>query len=106
MTVTKTGDTAIARRRKEQVLEAAADCFRREGFHRTSMSQISAAAGMSSGHIYHFFGSKEAIVEAIVARERSELELLIEKTKESMQHTDVVSAIVETTSNSIVRYMD
>ncbi|WP_222862308.1 TetR/AcrR family transcriptional regulator [Zoogloea oleivorans] len=55
----KSNETLIAKRRKEQVLAAAADCVRREGFHRTSMSQISAAAGMSSGHIYHYFGSKE-----------------------------------------------
>ncbi len=102
----KTGETAIARQRKEQVLEAAVDCFRREGFHRTSMAQISAAAGMSSGHIYHYFDSKEEIVEAIVARERSELELLIEKVKVSMQHKDVLSAIVDSTSEDATRYLD
>ena len=61
------GDSNIAKRRKEQVLVAAVECFKLQGFHKTSMSQISAAAGMSSGHIYHYFGSKEAIVEAIVA---------------------------------------
>lgn len=102
----KPSDTAIARRRKEQVLEAAAECFRREGFHRSSMAKISAAAGMSSGHIYHYFASKEGIVEAIVERERSELELLIEKSKESMQHADVVTAVVDITSQSVTRYLD
>jgi AcrR family transcriptional regulator len=102
----KPGETAIARRRKEQVLEAAAECFRREGFHRSSMAKISAAAGMSSGHIYHYFASKEEIVEAIVERERSELEVLIEKSKESMLHADVVTAVVDITSQSVTRYLD
>ncbi|WP_213993056.1 TetR/AcrR family transcriptional regulator [Sodalis sp. dw_96] len=102
----KSGETAIARRRKEQVLDAAGNCFRREGFHRTSMAQISAAADMSSGHIYHFFKSKEDIVEATVARERSELELLIEKIKTSMQQKDVISAIVDATSEEATRYLD
>lgn len=54
--------------RRHQVLEAAADCFCHNGFRGTSMSEISGCAGMSTGHIYYYFKSKEAIVEAIVER--------------------------------------
>jgi len=100
------GETPTAKRRKEQVLTAAVDCFRRYGFHRTSMSQISAAAGMSSGHIYHYFGSKEKIVEAIVARERSEFDLLIQDLKEAMQSTDVVTAMTDQIAATTGRYLD
>ncbi|MCB1859794.1 MAG: TetR/AcrR family transcriptional regulator [Gammaproteobacteria bacterium] len=52
--------------RHRQVLSAAADCFRRCGFHGASIAQISKQAGMSPGHIYHFFENKEAIIAAIV----------------------------------------
>jgi TetR/AcrR family transcriptional repressor of uid operon len=106
MAIKSTKETPTAKRRKAQVLGAAVECFRREGFHRTSMSQISAAAGMRSGHIYHYFGSKEKIVEAIVEREHGELGQLIEDAKVAMQHTDAVSAIVEETLKSTVNYMD
>ncbi|EMB4337283.1 TetR/AcrR family transcriptional regulator [Citrobacter freundii] len=106
MTTTKKCETTIARRRKEQVIEAAADCFRREGFHRSSMSDISAAAGMSSGHVYHYFESKEKIVETIVALERRELRVLVDKIREFMQKKDVISAIVDTISGSVPRYLD
>lgn len=52
--------------RRRQVLDAAAICFRQYGFHGASIAQISKAAGMSAGHIYHFFESKEAIIAALV----------------------------------------
>ncbi|CEH50550.1 TetR family transcriptional regulator [Xanthomonas citri pv. durantae] len=107
MTNTKqSSDTAIAKRRKEQVIAAAAECVRREGFHRTSMSQISAAAGMSSGHIHHFFGGKEGIIAGIVAREHTELAQLIEDVRNSSRGSDAVSAIVKETPRSAASYMD
>ena len=54
--------------RRQQLLESAAACFAREGFHGASIAQISKAAGMSPGHIYHFFENKEAIIAALVQR--------------------------------------
>jgi len=57
-----------ARMRFEQVVDAASACFRRNGFHGASIAEISKAAGMSAGHIYHFFANKEAIIAAIVNR--------------------------------------
>ena len=60
-------DRAVARR--DQVLCAAAACFRDRGFHGASMAELARRAGMSVGHIYHYFENKEAIVEAIVERD-------------------------------------
>ena len=54
--------------RRQQILEAAATCFARAGFHGASIAQVSQAAGMSPGHIYHFFENKEAIIAALVER--------------------------------------
>lgn len=65
--VTADGDRSETRR--QQILEAASDCFRRYGFHAASMATISKAAGMSVGHIYHYFENKEAIIGAIVERD-------------------------------------
>ncbi|WP_208510718.1 TetR/AcrR family transcriptional regulator [Variovorax paradoxus] len=52
--------------RRAQVLEAAAVCFSKDGFHGTSIQKISEAAGMSPGHIYHYFQNKEAIIHALI----------------------------------------
>jgi AcrR family transcriptional regulator len=62
-------DPERAQNRRNQVLEAAAVCFARSGFHGASMSQISKQAGMSAGHIYNYFDGKDAIIMAIVERE-------------------------------------
>ena len=57
-----------AAQRCEEILDAAIRCFREKGFHAASMSSIAKAFGMSAGHIYNYFDSKEDIIEAIVNR--------------------------------------
>ncbi|SFZ75730.1 TetR/AcrR family transcriptional regulator [Chitinimonas taiwanensis] len=52
--------------RRGQILNAATQCFAERGFHQTSTAQICAAAGMSPGNLFHYFPSKDAIIEAIV----------------------------------------
>ena len=51
--------------RRDQILEAARELFTINGFHDTSMDDIIAAAGMSSGGVYGYFSGKEAIIAAI-----------------------------------------
>lgn len=62
-----------------RILDAAAQCFTRNGFHATSMHEICAAAEMSPGALYRYFPSKEAIIVAIVEEERSARAALFEE---------------------------
>lgn len=63
--------------RRRQVLDAAAACFARQGFHRTTMRDIVAEAELSPGAVYGYFASKAEIVEAIAAeRHARERELI------------------------------
>lgn len=55
-----------AEARRAQIIDAATACFLQYGFHGASIAAISRQAGMSPGHIYHYFTDKEAIVAAIV----------------------------------------
>lgn len=54
--------------RRDQILEAARGLFTAHGFHDTSMDNIIAAAGMSSGGVYRYFSGKEAIITAIAEK--------------------------------------
>jgi AcrR family transcriptional regulator len=85
-------DGSRAEARRIQIRTAAEDCFRRHGFHGTSIAQISKAAGMSSGHIYHYYENKEAIIADIVAQD---LDRLLTLTAELREASDVKSAMVE-----------
>ncbi|HEX7930196.1 MAG TPA: TetR/AcrR family transcriptional regulator [Sphingomicrobium sp.] len=60
------------------MLDAAEQCFRAEGFHGASMARIAAAAGMSVGHIYQYFESKDAVIIALCERRFSGFERLLE----------------------------
>lgn len=55
------------------ILDAAKSCFARAGFHRTTMQDIAAEAGMSPGNLYRYFASKDAVTEGLADRDRMEL---------------------------------
>ena len=65
-------DTAVADRRS-RILDAAERCFVRAGFHRTTMQDVAAEAGMSPGNLYRYFPSKDAIVIGLTERDRSDV---------------------------------
>src|SRR5919206_2725488 len=63
------GDESVADRRA-QILDAAERSFCRSGFHRTTMQDIAAEAGMSPGNLYRYFPSKDALVAGLCERDR------------------------------------
>ena len=85
-------DPERAQNRRNQVLEAAAVCFARSGFHGASMSEISKQAGMSAGHIYNYFDGKDAIILAFVAREAEHVSGLL---RDLASREDPLEAILE-----------
>lgn len=77
--------------RRQQILDAAADCFQRRGFHSTSMAEVSKAAGMSVGHIYHYFENKDAVIKAMV---EAKAEFVLSKMEDLRRKGDVLGALV------------
>lgn len=54
--------------RREQILDVALDMFICKGFHGTSTREISKKAGISSGLMFHYFDSKEALYLALLKK--------------------------------------
>jgi TetR/AcrR family transcriptional regulator, transcriptional repressor of aconitase len=61
----KVSEEHLAARRR-QILDAAAACFARDGFHRTSMQDIVKESGISAGLVYRYFTGKDDVIAAIV----------------------------------------
>jgi AcrR family transcriptional regulator len=54
--------------RREELLDQAQALFLTHGYDRASLNDIIAAAGISKGAFYHYFPSKEALLEALAER--------------------------------------
>lgn len=53
--------------RRRQILDGAALCFARNGFHATSMQDVLKEVDLSAGAVYRYFSGKEELIAAIVA---------------------------------------
>ena len=102
--VKKHQDPALAQARREQVLTAAADCFRRRGYHGAGMAEISKTAGMSPGHIYNYFDGKEAIIAGIIEQNMADLFSLLAGFAEC--DGDLVQAMVDGADYGVEKNLD
>ncbi|HYW54057.1 MAG TPA: TetR/AcrR family transcriptional regulator [Dongiaceae bacterium] len=53
---------------KARIVEAAMGLFWEHGYERTGIADITAAAGVRSGSLYHFFATKEDVLTAVLER--------------------------------------
>ncbi|MGB0431192.1 MAG: TetR/AcrR family transcriptional regulator [Bacteroidia bacterium] len=51
---------------KEQIIKDSLKVFKERGYHKTSMADIGKACGLLKGSIYHYFKSKEELMEAVI----------------------------------------
>lgn len=51
---------------KTDILKASLKVFKQLGYHKTSMADIGLACGLLKGSIYHYFSSKEVLMEEVL----------------------------------------
>src|SRR6185369_17973098 len=55
----------VEHERREQIIRAADEHFRRYGYNKTTVADLAKAIGVSGAYVYRFFESKQAIGEAV-----------------------------------------
>ncbi|NIS38573.1 helix-turn-helix transcriptional regulator, partial [Candidatus Saccharibacteria bacterium] len=58
--------SAIREKTRASILESALELFATKGFHGTSIGEIAKKAEISKGLAYHYFDSKQDILEAVI----------------------------------------
>ncbi|MCC6223509.1 MAG: TetR family transcriptional regulator [Thermoleophilia bacterium] len=58
--------------RRGEILDAAAACFAARGFDGARTADIAAAAGTSTGNLFHYFAGKRELIVALIDRELDE----------------------------------
>ena len=71
--------------RWNEIIEAAAEAFRTNGYAATSLEDIASAVGMWKGSLYHYIDSKEDLLFAVV---RGPAEEILNQLRE-LSHTDL-----------------
>ena len=76
------------------ILECAENNFAEKGFHGAGISGIAQGCGISVGHLYHYFGSKDELIQAVVRTEMARQEASIEAF-ENLSHENMRAELIE-----------
>lgn len=80
--------------RREQILLAASRCVAREGFHKTTMADVIAEAGLSAGAVYGYFKGKNDIIRAIAERSIGEVAHMLHDLADREGPVDPLDAVL------------
>jgi AcrR family transcriptional regulator len=83
-----------AAEKRRQILDAAVRVFARQGFHTCRVSDIADEAGVAYGLVYHYFRSKDEVLDTLfLERWNVLLEAIAEVDKEDIPARDKLYAI-------------
>jgi TetR/AcrR family fatty acid metabolism transcriptional regulator len=84
--------------KRRQILDAAVRVFARQGFHSTRVSDIADEAGVAYGLVYHYFKSKDEVLNELFSERWSLLLAAIEETEGNgaspRERLDAVAAFI------------
>jgi AcrR family transcriptional regulator len=85
-------DEANTEVQRNRILDAAARCLELKGVAKTSINDICREAGMRPGHLYYYFPSKDAVLAAVVMRDR---DYIIDLIANMLDGPDIAGQIVD-----------
>ncbi|MGE0330373.1 MAG: TetR/AcrR family transcriptional regulator [Ramlibacter sp.] len=75
--------------KREEILDIAAQCFANQSYPAASMNDIAAAGGTSKARLYHYYGSKDAILFDLLDRYTQRLLALIAQAEATAQRRNL-----------------
>jgi TetR/AcrR family transcriptional regulator, fatty acid metabolism regulator protein len=75
--------TDTQREKRRLILRAAITVFAEKGYHGARVSDVAKEAGVAYGLVYHYFGSKEDLLEAVFRRTWSRMLQAVEEIEQS-----------------------
>jgi TetR/AcrR family transcriptional regulator, fatty acid metabolism regulator protein len=75
--------STAAEDKRRQILDAAVRVFARKGFHASRVGDIAEEAGVAHGLLYHYFDSKDAVLQAVFQANWSVLQERIASVEET-----------------------
>ena len=88
--------------RRQQILDAAVTSFSRKGFHQATIEDIRLEAGLSRGAVYHYFKSKEDIIDGLRQRSADETDSIFADVAEIEDPMDNLIGLVDSTLDRII----
>jgi TetR/AcrR family transcriptional regulator, fatty acid metabolism regulator protein len=74
---------AAAEDKRQQILAAAVRVFAARGYEASRVGDIAKEAGVAYGLVYHYFGSKDAVLEAVFREQWGRLLLAVDLAEET-----------------------
>lgn len=96
--------TAKQKEKMQHILDAAVVCFAKKGFHAATTAEICREAGMSPGHVFHYFSSKQEMIEAIAEHDREIFAGIFADNANEERVVDSIIAIIRAAVKYIITY--
>ncbi|PUA16587.1 TetR/AcrR family transcriptional regulator [Glaciimonas sp. PCH181] len=93
--------THRAEKKRADILKSAGKCFRKTGFHQTSMQEICTEVGLGPGAVYRYFTGKDAIIAAMAEDERRQARMMLAEYHDT---DDLPQALFAITQAFALRY--
>ncbi|MGS0743466.1 TetR/AcrR family transcriptional regulator [Glaciimonas sp. GG7] len=87
--------THRAEKKRADILKSAGKCFRKTGFHQTSMQEICTEVGLGPGAVYRYFTGKDAIIAALAEDERRQARAMLSEFHDADNLPEALSAITQ-----------
>lgn len=100
--------------KRDEILDVAAQCFAQRSYPAASMNDIAAACGTSKARLYHYYGSKEAILLDLLDRYTQRLLAIIGQAQATAQRRnlddraalhELIRSFLEEYENSATRHV-